>query len=143
MTNQSKSLDFPGFLHGIATAVHPPVVAGLRTRLSALTLVVAIMATVTGSAFARDRHPACEAKQHDCGQLAKIANCCCGDLGAPRDAGTPAQSRTDVASSLATAPVPPQFEDPIPRSHASIAVQASPPRLALLDLNTLFACLLI
>jgi hypothetical protein len=130
-------------LPGIGTAMHPDVVTGLRTRLSALALVVAIMATATGSAFAQNRHPACEAKQHDCGPSAKIASCCCGDLGAPRDAGTPAQSRTDVASSLATAPVPPQSQDPILQSHASIAVQASPPRLALLDLNTLFACLLI
>lgn len=119
------------------------VLTGLRKRLSALTLVVAIMTTATGSALPQNRHPACEAKQHDCGQSARISSCCCGDLGAPRDAGTPAPSRSDVASGVATAPVPPQFEDPFLRSHQSIAVQASPPRLALLDLNTLFACLLI
>jgi hypothetical protein len=111
--------------------------------LTGLALVVAIMATATGSAFAQNRHPACEVKQHDCGHAAKISSCCCGDLGAPRDAGTPVPSRTDVASGVSSAPLPAQIDNPVLHSHASIAVQASPPRLALLDLNTLFACLLI
>jgi hypothetical protein len=143
MTNCRIRFIFRGLLHGIGAARDTDVVTGLRTRLSALSLVVAIMATTAGSAFAQNRHPACEVRQQDCGHSAKIASCCWGDPGAPRDAGTPAQSRTDVASSLPTAPVPPQFQDPIPQSHASMAVHASTPRLALLDLNTLFACLLI
>ena len=119
------------------------IVTALPTRLSAVALVVAIMATATGSAFAQNRHPACEAKQHDCSQPAKISSCCCGDLGTPGDAGTPAQSRTDVASGVATTPLPPQFEQPLPATDAAVVIQASPPGLALLDLTTLFACLLI
>jgi len=102
-----------------------------------------MVTTASGTAFAQTRHPVCEAKQHDCGQPAKISSCCCGDLGAPRDAGTPAQSRTDVASTFSTTPVPPPFEAPVLAAHAEIATQASPPRLAFLDLTTLFACLLI
>jgi hypothetical protein len=107
-------------------------------------LVIALAATASGSAFARGRHPACEAKQHDCGQMAKISSCCCcGDLGTSEDAGTPAQTRADAGSGVATTPLPPQFEQPIAAPDAAVAIHASPPRLALLDLTTLFACLLI
>jgi hypothetical protein len=103
-----------------------------------------MVAMASASAFAQNRHPACEAKQHDCGQAAKISSCCCGDLGTPRDNGTPAQSRIDIASGVAAAPLPPQFEQPKPATDAAlIAIQSSPPGLALLDLTTLFACLLI
>jgi hypothetical protein len=102
-----------------------------------------MVATASGTALAQNRHPVCEAKQHDCAQPAKISSCCCGDLGTPRDAGTPAQSRTDVAGGPSNTPVPPQFEPPVLEVHAEIATQTSPPRLVLLDLTTLFACLLI
>jgi hypothetical protein len=119
------------------------VVTGLARRLSALALVIALVATTSGSTFAQGRHPACEAKQHDCRQTATISSCCCGDLGTPKDAGTPAQTRADVGSGLATTPLPPQFEQPIATADAAVAIPTSPPRLALLDLTTLFACLLI
>ena len=116
---------------------------GLLRRLSGLALVVALVATTSGSAFAQNRHPACAAKQHDCGQGAKISSCCCGDLGTPGDTGTPAPSRTDVTSGVATAPLPLHFQQPVPPADFAVATPASPPRLALLDLVTLFACLLI
>jgi hypothetical protein len=102
-----------------------------------------MVATASGTTFAQGRHPVCEAKQHDCDQPAKISSCCCGDLGTPRDAGTPAQSRTELTDGVSTAPLPPQLEHPLLTSAADIVIQASPPRLALLDLTTLFACLLI
>jgi hypothetical protein len=130
-------LEYFGFLPGIGTATPSDVVTGLAKRLSALVLVLAMEATTSGTAFAQNRHPVCEAKQHDCGQPAKISSCCCGDLGTPRDAGTPAQSRTDVASGLSITPVPPPFESPVLAAHAEIVTQALPPRLALLDLTTL------
>lgn len=111
-----------------------------------MTLVVALVATTSGSAFAMGRHPACEAKQHDCGQTTKISSCCCGNLETPGDVGTPAQTRADAGSGVATTatPLPPQFEQPVVHADAAVAIiHASPPRLALLDLTTLFACLLI
>lgn len=116
---------------------------GLAKRLSALVLALAMVATTSGTAFAQNRHTVCDARQHDCGQPAKISSCCCGDLGTPRDTGTPAQSRVDVVSDLSAAPVPAPFAPPVLSAHDNIAVQSSPPRLALLDLTTLFACLLI
>jgi hypothetical protein len=104
-------------------------------------LVIALVAT-TSSAFAQGRHPACEAKQHDCAQTAKISSCCCGDLGTAKDVGTPAQTRADVGSGVATTPLP-RFEQPIAAADAAVVIHVSPLRLALLDLTTLFACLLI
>jgi len=118
-------------------------VTGLAKRLSALVLASAMVASASGSVFAQNRHPVCEAKQHDCGQPARISSCCCGDLGAPREAGTPAQSGTELANPMATAPLPPQLDHPLLTSASDIAIQLSPPRLAFLDLTTLFACLLI
>jgi len=123
--------------------MHPFVVTGLAKRLSALGLVVAMIATASGLAFAQNHHPVCEATQHDCGQPAKISSCCCGDLGALRDTGTPAQSRVDVVSGISAAPVTAPFVPSVLPARSDIAVQASPPRVALLDLTTLFACLLI
>src|SRR5262245_6953361 len=138
------SLHFSAFPPGIGSAMCGRVVTGLARRLSALALVVAMVATASGSAFAQNRHSACETKHHDCDQPAKITSCCCGDPGTPRDNGTPAQSRTDVASGVAAVPLPLQFEQPMPATHAAaIAIQSSPPGLALLDLTTLFGCLLI
>jgi len=92
--------------------------------------------------FAHDRHPVCETKQHDCGKTAKIS-CCCGDLGQLFDASVPAQARTELTKDLAVALTLPSFVQPVVRQPLLSAVQASPPRLALLDLPTLFATLLI
>jgi len=131
------------FLAGIGAALHWYVVTGLAKRLSALGLALAMVATASGIVFAQNRPPVCEARQHDCGQPAKISSCCCGDLGTPRDAGTPAQSRTELAGGMSTAPLPPQLDHPLLTSATDIVIQSSPPRLALLDLTTLFACLLI
>lgn len=116
---------------------------GLAKRLSTLAIVFAMIATASGPTFAQNRHPTCEAKQHDCGQPAKISSCCCGDLGTPIDTGIPAQSRIDVTGGVASVPLPAQFEQPTLATSATITIQSSPPRLALLDLTTLFACLLI
>lgn len=135
--------DSSGFRHGIDTALYRDVVTGLAKRFSVVALIVAMIATTGGSALAGNRHPACEAKQHDCGRLVKISSCCGGDLGMPGDAGTPAQSRTTAVGGVATAPLPPQCEHRLPETDAAVPTQASPPRLALLDLTTLFACLLI
>jgi hypothetical protein len=102
-----------------------------------------MMATASGSVFAQNRHPVCEAKQHDCDQPARVSNCCCDDVGTPGGTGTPAQSRVDVVSGTTTAPVPPQCVPPALSAHEHITVHTSPPGSALLDRTTLFACLLI
>ena len=136
----AETLTFP---HGIATALLPAVVTGLAKRVSALGLVVAILATASGSLFASVRHQVCEGEQHDCEQPATISSCCCGDLGAPGNTGTPPQTRVEVVSGLSVATAPSPLEPPVCAGHDDVALHATSPRLVLLDLTTLFACLLI
>jgi hypothetical protein len=118
-------------------------VAGLRTKLAALALITGLLAAAGGSLFAQDTHPACAAKQHDCGKATRISECCCGDPGAARDAGAPARSRTELSRDTSVALTLPQFVRSVQPAPLSSAVQTSPPRLCLLDLPTLFATLLI
>jgi hypothetical protein len=93
--------------------------------------------------FAQDRHPVCETEHHDCDQPVNISSSCCGDLDQVRDASVPAQARTELTKDVAVTPALPSFVQPVARQPLLPAVQASPPRLALLDLPTLFATLLI
>lgn len=126
---------------GMVSAVRACIVKSVRTVLSALVLLAALVASATTPVFAA--HRICVTKQHDCGRTATIRPCCCGE-----------QSNTTDQSS----PVSPQFD--LSRIHVSIdtpfvaAVQpdlspiagrahASPPRFNRVDLPTLFATLLI
>jgi len=118
-------------------------VTGLRTKCSAVALIVGVLAATAGPVFGHDRHPVCETRQHDCGKTAKISSCCCGDLGQFRDASVPAQARTEPTKDVAVTLTLPSFVQPVARQPLLSAVQTSPPRLALLDLPTLFATLLI
>ena len=116
----------------------------LRTKCLALALIVGFLPATAGPMFAQDRHPVCETKHHDCGKPAKISSCCCGDLGQFRDASVPAQARTELTKDVAVTLTLPSFVQPVTRQPLLLsAVQASPLRLALLDLPTLFATLLI
>jgi hypothetical protein len=119
------------------------VVADLRTQLTALALIAGIVAAAGGSVFAFDPHALCAAKQHDCGAPAIASDCCCGDIGAPPDAGAPPQARVDVAAGVAATPVLPTCDHVVHGAVPRIAVQTSPPYRCLVDLTTLFATLLI
>lgn len=132
------------FFDGTLGAVDWYVVTRLlRTKCSALALLVVFLAAAAGPVFAQDRHPACETRHHDCGNPAKISSCCSRDLGQFRDASVPAQARTELTRDVAVTLTLPPFVQPVARQVLLSAVQASPPRLALLDLPTLFASLLI
>ena len=132
-----------GFFNGTPGARDRSVVTRLRTRCSALAVIVGLVAATAGPLFAQDRHPVCETRQHDCGKPTKISSCCCGDLGQFRDASVPAQPRTELTKDVAVTVILPSFVQPVARHALPSAAQTSPPRLALLDLPTLFASLLI
>jgi len=131
------------FVDGTLGAVDRDVVTRLRTKCSALALLVGLLAATAGPMFAQDRHPACQTKHHDCGNPARISSCCSGDLGQFRDASVPAPARTELTKDVTLTPTLPSFVQPVARPPLLSAVLASPPRLALLDLPTLFATLLI
>jgi hypothetical protein len=141
--SRPKLAGLPGLFDGTPGATDRHVVTRVRTKCSVLALIVGLLAATAGPMFAHDRHPVCETKQHDCDKTAKISSCCCGDLGQLRDASVPAQARTELTKDVAVALTLPSFVQPVVRQPLLSAVQASPPRLALLDLPTLFASLLI
>jgi hypothetical protein len=112
-------------------------------RVVAAGLVFAISAVAGGSVFSQAAHPICVAKHHDCGQIARMSSCCCGDQDVSRNDSTPGQSRTDVRPDMS---VTPSFSFAVyfaTGPNLASAIQTSPPRLCSLDLPTLFAALLI
>ena len=131
------------FFTGTPGALDRNVVTRLRTTCSALAVIVGLVVATAGPVFAQDRHPVCETRQHDCGKPTKISSCCCADLGQFRDASVPAQPRTELTKDVAVTVILPSFVQPVARHALPSAAQISPPRLALLDLPTLFASLLI
>ena len=115
----------------------------LRMHLAALSVVAAIIATTGGPVFAQTMHPVCVAKQHDCGNTAKISKCCCGGEDAARTDAALVQSRVDVRADLSATPALPNVLHLAPAPQALRPVQTSPPRLCLLDLSTLFSTFLL
>jgi hypothetical protein len=59
---------------GTLGAVDRHVVTRLRTKCSALALIVGLLAATAGPVFTQDRHPVCETKHHDCGKPATISS---------------------------------------------------------------------
>ena len=119
------------------------IVTHRRARLSAIALVASLLATAGGQLLAQAIHPVCAAKQHDCGDSARISECCCGDAAAAHDETTPAQARIEVQGSLATAPALSDVVRLVPAPHALSPVRTSPPNLCQIDLPTLFVTFLI
>lgn len=113
------------------------------SRPVALLLTAVLAATTTGSAFAQAAHPVCAAKQHDCGRVATIAKCCCGEQEASHPLPAPAQSRFESpADTTSTATPPIAFE--LPQGGRSFhPIQTSPPCGCLIDLPTLYVSFLI
>jgi hypothetical protein len=102
-----------------------------------------VLATAGGQLFAQAIHPVCAAKQHDCGDSARISECCCGDAAAAHDETTPAQARIEVQGSLAPAPALLDVFRLVPTPLPLTPVCTSPPNLCQIDLPTLFATFLI
>lgn len=115
----------------------------LRTKLSTIVLVAAVLTAAGAPVFAAQLHPVCAAKQHDCGTTAKISKCCCDDQGSATNQSGPAEAKVQVAAHFST--FTGQFMTTLPTdARWSLAhAHASPPRARALDLPTLFASLLI
>jgi hypothetical protein len=118
-------------------------VKSVRTTLSAIALLVAVIGTTTAPAFAGLAHPICAAKQHDCGKTPSIKSCCCGHAQTSPASSTPVQSRVEMRSDLTLMPAATSAVQVATTPHAPLAVHTSPPHRALLDLPTLFATLLL
>jgi len=119
------------------------IVKSGRIGLSAIVLLVAITGATTVPAFAGLTHPVCASRHHDCGDTAKVSECCCGDAQASQTDSTPVQSRTefraDLSSMTAVSSAVPVALPP----HAVTTVHTSPPHRSHIDLPTFFSSLLI
>ncbi len=130
-------------LLGTHPAVPVIAVSFLRTKASAVAVVASMFVALGGPVFAQAVHPVCVAKQHECGQTAKIVKCCCGDQDTSRRDSTPVQSRVEVRADTTAAPALPHILHVVSAPASFAPVHTSPPRLGLLDLPTLFVTFLI
>jgi hypothetical protein len=117
-------------------------VTPLRARIIAVALVATSLAT-TGSLFAQQLHDVCTARQHRCGEMARITQCCCGEQSLARHESTPVQVRVEERVEFTAIAAVPNAELTIIAPVVGAFIQPSPPRLKPLDLPTLFATLLI
>jgi hypothetical protein len=108
----------------------------------AIVLVVASLPTA-GSLFANHFHDVCAARQHHCGEMARITQCCCGDQSLARHESTPVQVRVEERVDFTMIAEVPNAEPTIIPAMVGAFIQPSPPFLKRLDLPTLFATLLI
>lgn len=119
--------------------MEPAVVTRLRTRLSAVALVAALLSASGTLLAAADYHPVCVAKHHDCGTAPTIGSCCCGDQSRASDVSVPAEPRVQAVTGLSFVSLAPLPIVITLQPAASTGVQTSPPRGAPPDLTTLFA----
>ena len=117
-------------------------VTTLRTRLRAAALLAAILGASAGSAFAEVRHAVCAVKQHECGQTARIASCCCDGQDDSSSQSGPTETKVQIATHVdATATLPAAAHGPgLPPS--PIVPFSTPPRAGP-DRSALFSVLLI
>jgi hypothetical protein len=111
-------------------------------KLAVVGLIVVLLASAGGSAFAQAMHAACASRHHSCDQTARISACCCGDEDSSLTAPL-SQPPTEPRDPLAAQPACPIGMDAPADRQTLIRVQTSPPRFFLLDLPILFATFLI
>lgn len=116
----------------------------LRARLSAMSIVAAMLVTGAAPLFANgSAHRACLAHHHDCTKAARLSGCCGRDQGDRSNEATPATGKAQVAQpvagTMAVTSVPLPVPDLLRRARAlTTSPRSSPP-----DLVTLFGTFLI
>jgi hypothetical protein len=118
-------------------------VFSLYPRLSAIALILALVTAAGAPVLAAELHPTCAARHHDCGKVATIKACCCGDQGDPSNPSSQAESRAPVTPDVAPVIGVPSSTVSTAPAMTVVHVHASPLRPPRLDLPTLFATLLI
>lgn len=131
------------FRPGTRRALWTIAVIFFRSRLSAITIVAAMLVTASAPLFANEpADRACLSHQHDCSRTARL--CCCVESGDGSDDATPAGGKTQLAQPVAgvamgVTSAPLTLPALIRHADASTtAPRSSPP-----DLITLFGTFLI
>ena len=115
----------------------------LYARLPIVVLMASLLATTSGSIFAESIRALCVTQRHDCGRAATISTCCCGNHSAAQHEAAQVPSRPKLRIDHSVTPAVTSGVQVATTPRASVHDHTSPPRLCLLDLPTLFACLLI
>lgn len=120
------------------------IVKSVRASLSAIGLVLAIIASSSMTALMAATHPICTIKEHDCGKVPTIKPCCCGDQGDSARPSGPASAKVIVSVTFFPVALASDADTFAAAStHAITHWPISPPRSSPVDLPTLFASLLI
>jgi len=121
------------------------LVKSVRTALSALALIVALIGVTTMPAYADqgrgDCTPASASAAHDCCKT-PVLRACCSDRSNTHDQGVPVQSRIQVHPNYIPAPAV-FVTDLSSRLRAPAASGATAPRAGPVDLPTLLSTLLL
>ena len=88
-------------------------------------------------------HVVCPIAHDTCRQIPRLTDCCCKNASNDGNSTAPLPTKVQVAPSNAPIALVPEFAALVVVPASAIHVQTSPPRLADLDLRTLFAALLI
>jgi len=127
--------------HGTCSFIR--IVKSVRTSLSAISMVLALIGSSSVSAFIAAAHPICTVKHHDCGDAPTIKPCCCGDQSNLSDQSGPTTEKVTFSTTLLPVAVVAAARI-VPTSTPGLThSQLSPPRSSSVDLPTLFATLLI
>jgi hypothetical protein len=116
-------------------------VSSLRSVLVVVTIVATSAANLPVAA--QVAHGACAKKHHACGDAATIAPCCCGDRSDSPNPGGPIEARVQLTADPSPIPVAFAAARVTDTSHAGVPAHISPPRFCPVDLQTLYARLLI
>ena len=121
------------------------IVQPRSARLSAITLIVAILVATGSTLIAQSEpHAACAVNHHECGHTATITTpCCCGHATDASHEGGPVESRVRLTVDLSSLPVVPTAGTFADTSASNLQVDTALPSGSLPDLATRFAPLLI
>ena len=113
-------------------------------KLSAIALVVALVAATSATLIAECAQPeACPMQHHECDQTVRITECCCGHASDASHQGGPIESRVQLTVDLSTLPLALAVRAFADTPGTSVRVHTAPPSVYPPDFATRFAPLLI
>ena len=120
------------------------IVLSRSRKLSAIALIVALLAATSSTLIAECAQPdACAMTHHECDHTARITECCCGHASDASHQGGPIESRVQLTVDLSPLPVALAAGTFADTSGTSFQVHTSPPSVSPPDFATRFAPLLI
>jgi hypothetical protein len=114
----------------------------LSRQLSAIVLIVAVVAAVGSPLIAESAHP-CEMTQHECHHTATIMPCCCDHASDTANQVGPVESKIQLTVDLSPLPIAQACGTIADTAGTNVQGHTSPPPACPPDLATRFAPLLV